>query len=87
MEKSPMKKKKWFTAEEKTLLRQLVKLNSAVINTGRRKGVSVQAKKKAWQNITEIYNNHQTTVTPRTVIELRRCWDCMKFYAKKKFEK
>ena len=51
-----MKKKKWFTAEEKALLKQLVRLNASVLNTGRRKGVSVQAKKKAWQDITEVYN-------------------------------
>lgn len=76
-------KKRWFTAEEKTLLQQLVLDNESVILSRKNDGVSVHLKKEVWLNIADQFNNHPQTVTHRSSVELRRCWENMKFKAKK----
>lgn len=76
-------KKRWFTAEEKTLLQQLVLDNESVILSRKNDGVSVHLKKEVWLSIAEQFNTHPQTVTHRSSVELRRCWENMKFKAKK----
>ncbi|XP_018020980.1 uncharacterized protein LOC108677284 [Hyalella azteca] len=76
-------KKRWFTANEKSVLQQLVLDNESVILSRRNDGVSVHLKKEVWLGIAEKFNHHPQTLTQRNSVELRRCWENMKFKAKK----
>lgn len=80
-------KKRWFTADEKTLLRHLVLDNESVILSRKNDGVSVHLKKEVWLSIADQFNVHPQTVTQRNSVELRRCWENMKFKAKKTLNK
>ncbi|KAF2364161.1 Myb/SANT-like DNA-binding domain [Trinorchestia longiramus] len=76
-------KKRWFTAHEKSVLQRLVLDNESVILSRRNDGVSVHLKKEVWLGIAEKFNSHPQTLTQRNSVELRRCWENMKFKAKK----
>lgn len=66
-----------FTEEERNVLVDLVSRYSSVLECKQTDAVSVHAKKKAWEKLTEEFNCRHN-VRPRTSKQLKKCWDNLK---------
>ncbi|KAH7948673.1 hypothetical protein HPB49_000674 [Dermacentor silvarum] len=66
-----------FTEEERNVLVDLVSKYSSVLECKQTDAVSVHAKKKAWEKLTEEFNCRHN-VRPRTSKQLKKCWDNLK---------
>lgn len=66
-----------FTEEERNVLVDLVSRYSSVLECKQTDAVSVHAKKKAWEKLTEEFNCRHN-VRPRTSKQLKKCWENLK---------
>lgn len=72
-----------YTAEERELLRCLVNRYRGILENKKTNNASKEAKSKAWERLAADYNS-QPNVRPRSVKQLKKCWDNEKSRWKKK---
>ncbi|XP_064468676.1 myb/SANT-like DNA-binding domain-containing protein 3 [Ornithodoros turicata] len=72
-----------YTNEEREILRSLINKYRAVLENKKTNNASKGAKNKAWEKLGTDYNS-QPNVRPRTVKQLKKCWDNEKSRWKKK---
>lgn len=77
MEPVEQRSKVNFTEEERNVLVDLVSRYSSVLKCKQTDAVSVHAKKKAWEKLTEEFNCRHN-VRPRTSKQLKKCWENLK---------
>ena len=76
------KKLKHFSEVEKQILLGLVQEKAAVLESKKSDGRTVELKKKAWEELTIIFNE-QGEVSTRDGAQLKKFWENMKSRSKK----
>ena len=77
--------RKIFSENDKKLLQYLIADNNEVENKKTDK-ISVQKKEETWNKIRTLFNSDSKISMPRSVKELRKCWENMKFKAKTAYD-
>ncbi|PSN40815.1 hypothetical protein C0J52_21982 [Blattella germanica] len=72
-----MEKTRFFTADEKNLIRELVTKHASILECKKSDVVSVANKKKKWAEICEIFNMNYLH-TKRTPKQIKKCWENLK---------
>ena len=70
-----------FTDNERAVLKEIVVDYQDIVDTKSRSRETFLEKQQAWQSIVVEYNK-RPGMPPRTVKELRKCWDNMKYRAR-----
>ena len=67
-----------LTSVQRVQLMKLIKEKGEVIHNKSIVNISVERKRRAWEEVTAAFNAFNTDQAPRTVTQLRRCFERLK---------